>query len=468
LFRQGLFYKTHDKGEKEMEGKGNKNLVGKDEALSAIPTDKRQHWITPAMIFGGLEFTIPVLMVGATLAGAFGMSSIFWVLLVALFLFQWIGNAIAGYIGAKTGRSSSVIARTSFGAQQARFIVGLTIFIVSLGWWALQTAVAGNAISAMIGIDYENEIFSWAIVTIIVGFLFAIPSIIGYGSMKWTDYIAVPAGLILIIGGIFYSLQNTGWETITSWKPESSMTFLTAISLVIGVNVSQWVIASDYTRYAKPKVKDNILIPLGIIAVGFPLFYVGAIMSVGVGDADIVNVMMNLGFPVWGFLILWFATWTSQLVNNYSMGLALANMLNVNSNKGRALLTLGGTVIAIIIALAGILDYFTDFLNMTALVYPAIAGVMMADFFFLRKQQWSDNNGWNWMATIAMVVGILVGYLTQYVNTFGIPAVQSLIAAGIVYLVAMKIKASVKPDQFTKVDANLTENAADTSVEFIG
>ncbi|MDN4075455.1 cytosine permease [Fictibacillus terranigra] len=427
------------------------NKSGSDEALSAIPMEKRQHWITPAMIFGGLEFTIPVLMVGATLVGAFGMSSIFWILLVALIVFQWIGNTVAGYMGAKTGRSSSVIARTSFGAHQARFIVGLTIFLVSLGWWAVQTAVAGNAISAMIGIDYEHNLVSWGIVTIIAGLLFAIPSIIGYASMKWTDYIAVPAGLLLIIAGIFYALQNTGWDTITSWKPTSSMSFLAAVSLIIGVNVSQWVIASDYTRYAKPKVKDNILIPLGIVAVGFPLFYVGAIMSVGVGDADIVNVMMKLGFPVWGFLILWFATWTSQLVNNYSMGLALANMLNVNSNKGRALLTLGGTIIAIIIALVGILDHFMDFLYMTALIYPAIAGVMMADFFFLRQQQWVDHQGWNWMATIALVFGTLVGYFTQYVTSFGLPAVQSLLAAGVVYLISMKIKRSVKPDHFTNI-----------------
>lgn len=81
-----------------------------------------------------------------------------------------------------------------------------------------------------------------------------------------------------------------------------------------------------------------------------------------------------------GFLVLWFATWTSQLVNNYSMGLALANMFNINSNKGRAFLTFLGTILAIIIALAGILDYFTDFLYLTALIYPAIGGIMMADF----------------------------------------------------------------------------------------
>ncbi|MEK4029856.1 cytosine permease [Pseudobacillus sp. FSL P4-0506] len=424
-------------------------FMSQDQALDSIPESARQHWLTPAMIFGGLEFTIPVLMVGSTLTGSFGLSKILFILLISLFGIQWVGNTLQGYIGAKTGRSSSVISRSSFGDVQAKVIVGFTIFIVSLGWWALQTAVAGNAISAMLGIDYKGNWVGWAIVTVICGLLFALPSIIGYSSMKWTDYIAVPAGLILIAGGIYYALRNTGWEAIASWHPEPTMTIWAAISLVIGVNVSQWVIASDYTRYAKPTWKDNIIIPSGIIFVGFPLFIVGAIMAVGVGDADIVNVMMGMGFPIWGFLILWFATWTSQLVNNYSMGLALANIFNVNSGKGRALLTLLGTILAIIVALLGILEHFMDFLYLTALLYPAIGGVMMGDFFFIRKQQWEDCRGWNWMATIALLAGIVVGYLTQYVSPWGLPAVQSLLISLVVYIVAMKIKKNVAPDQFT-------------------
>src|SRR5699024_5966715 len=232
---------------------------------------------------------------------------------------------------------------------------------------------------------------------------------------------------------IFLMPSSVKWPQRVEWSPQPSMSLFAAISLIIGANVSQWVIASDYTRYAHPRWKDSILIPLGIVGVGIPLFMVGAIMSVGVGDADIVNVMLNLGFPVWGFLILWLATWTSQLVNNYSMGLAFSNLLNVNSNKGRQILTLVGTLIAIAVALAGILDYFEDFLYMTALVYPAIAGVMFADFFFLRNQTWKNIDSWNYIATIAAIIGIVLGYYTQYVNTWGIPAVQSLVAAFIAY-----------------------------------
>jgi len=428
-----------------------------DKALAKVPESERQHWIVPATIFGGLEFSVPVIMIGAALAGSFGLSKILLILLVGLVIIQWAGNALQGYLGAKTGLPSAVIARTSFGSVQARFIVGLSLVIMNVGWFGVNTAVAGNAISAVFGIDYTEQWVLWALLTLIAGVLFSVPAIIGYNSMKWTDYLAVPAGLLLIFAGVFYSLKGAGWEKISSWNPEPSMTFLGAVSLILGANVAQWLIASDYTRYSKPKVKDQILIPLGIIIIGFVFFLTGAVMSVGVGNADIVAVMHDLGFPFWGFLILWLALWTSQLVACYSTGLAAANMFNIDSGKGRAWLTIGGSLVGIILAVAGILDYFMDFLILLSVIYPAIAAVMFADFFFIRNKTWVDKSGWNWIATLALVVGAVVGYLTQYEFPMGVPAIQSLIISGVVYLAGMKIKASVRPDQFTVTETDLSD-----------
>ncbi len=420
-----------------------------DNPLDPVPLGKRQHWLTPAIIFGGLEFTIPVLMVGATLASSFSLGAVALIVILTMLLIQWPGNAVSGYVGAKTGLPSTVLANNSFGEAQAKLVAAGTIFLSSLGWWALQTAVAGNAISAMFGIDPETQWGTWALITAVAGITFAIPSIIGYSSMKWTDYIAVPAGLLLIAAGIYFALQNTGWEQIRDWDPEPSMSLIAAISLVVGVNASQWVISTDYTRYAQPSWKDNILIPWGILSVGIPLFIVGAFMAVGVGEADIVAVMVELGFPFWGFLILWLATWTSQLVNNYSMGLALSNLVNVDTSRGRQWLTLAGTLVGLLLAIGGILDYFMDFLYFTSLVYPAIAAVVMVDFFVIRKQQWVSIPGWNWVATASTMVGIAVGYYTQYTNPMGIPALQSLAAAGIVYYLGMVLQAKTRPGKFS-------------------
>ncbi|MEE0201190.1 MAG: hypothetical protein U0I51_11685, partial [Muricomes sp.] len=65
----------------------------------------------------------------------------------------------------------------------------------------------------------------------------------------------------------------------------------------------------------------HLLIPLGIIAIGIPLVFIGAIMAAGNGTADIVAVMQNLGFPVWGFIVLWLASWTSQLTYVVKVGI---------------------------------------------------------------------------------------------------------------------------------------------------
>ncbi|MBS9463936.1 cytosine permease [Flagellimonas sp. 389] len=417
-----------------MENKSDHSSQKSDSAFAAIPENERQPWYVPAIIFGGLEFCIPVLLIGGILIGSFSLLEIIGILLIGLVFFQWIGNAIQGYIGAKTGLTSSALAALSFGKEQSRIVVGLVILALTLGWWAIQTSVAADAFNALVGINKDENFFLYVLSTACIGFLFAIPSILGYASIKWVDYVAIPAGLLLVTVALYLSIKNIGWETITTWNPEGSMSFIEAINLVIGINVAQWLIAPDYTRFAKPTWRDNILIPLGIIIVGFPLFLVGGIMSMGTGNSDIVQVMQELGFPAWGFVVLWVATWTSQLVSNYTGGLVLCNMFNLQNDSSRKSMTLLFALVGIIFALLGIMDQFVNFLYTLALIIPVIAGVIMAHFFFVSKTIFTTSQSWNWLATISIILGLLIGYFTQYVYPIGIPAVLSLIASGLLYL----------------------------------
>lgn len=427
------------------ENNGEKNVI-----LNAIPESERENWIGPAIVFAGLEFSIPVLMVGGSLIGSFGFKGMMPVILFTFLVITWIGNSIGCYMGSKTGLSSSVIARQSFGATQAKITVALVVGVLSMGWWAITTATCGNALCAIIGIDYHVNKLGWIICTTIVGIIFALPSILGFNAMKWTDYLAVPGGLILCAVGVYLAISHFGVETILSSKGDGSMTFAQGVTMVLGLNASQLIISADYSRYAKTSIKNSVLMPLGIILVGIPLMIVGAVMAVGAGTSDIVEVMNNLGFPVWGFIILWLASWSSQLVNNYTMGLAFSNILNVKDDDGRIKVTLIGTILSIIIALSGILDYFQDFLNVASTCYPAIAGIIFCDFLVRGKHKFEDNKGWNIMATIALVLGIFVGYYTLYVNQMGIPVIQSLMTSAIVYYILMKIKSIKSPDHFTK------------------
>ena len=155
-------------------------------------------------------------------------------------------------------------------------------------------------------------------------------------------------------------------------------------------------------------------------------------MGAGNGTADIVAVMGNLGFPIWGFIVLWLAAWTSQLVNNYTMGVSFSNMLNIKTNKERAVVTAVCTFLSLLLCFTGILENLQKLLSLVALLYPVITGVMFV-VFFLRKGIWEDKQGWNFMATIAMIVGIVVGYITTCIVVIEIPPAQSLIITGITY-----------------------------------
>lgn len=104
------------------------------DALTPVPADERVSWRAPALIFGGLEFTIPVLMAGAALSEHSGLAAVPGDRRRVAGV-QWSGNALQGYTGAASGLSSTFLARRSFGVGQSRFVIGPLLALMSMGWW---------------------------------------------------------------------------------------------------------------------------------------------------------------------------------------------------------------------------------------------------------------------------------------------------------------------------------------------
>ena len=73
------------------------------------------------------------------------------------------------------------------------------------------------------------------------------------------------------------------------------MSFASGVTMLLGMNVSQFVISADYTRYARPGWRDNILIPWGIIAIGVPLIFIGAIMALNPESRRLLLQIFHLG-----------------------------------------------------------------------------------------------------------------------------------------------------------------------------
>ena len=421
----------------------------RDIALKPVPPEKKGSWVSPSIVYAGVEFSFAVVMTGAGLAAGFSIWEIVLITILSLGIITWIGDAINAYMGAKTGLPGAVIARQSFGSIQARIIVSIALLFMLIGWWAINTALVANAICAALGIDYTTNVIAWGIMVVIIGFIFIIPAVLGFTSMKWMDYVAVPVGLLIFAIGIYLSIKAHGLSGIMSWNPPHTISWSAAISSIIGLNVCQWVMLSDYSRMHKPTWKDSLLMPSLLVVVGFAEILIGAVMSVGIGTWDIIAVMIALGYPFWAYFLIFVAQWTSNVVSVYSSGLALGNMFNVKKLTLQRIITLSIGIVGIILALAGILSKFMDFLLALGIVFPVIGGIMTIDFFVIRKQEWYDIQGWNWMATITFVIGVVIGYYLQYVWVWGIPPVELYLISVVVYYLLMKAKAKYAPDKFT-------------------
>lgn len=143
-------------------------------------------------------------------------------------------------------------------------------------------------------------------------------------------------------------------------------------------------------------------------------------------------------------------------MNLYSSSLAFANTVEgVTGKKWRhTWLTLGLGIIGTTLSIMGILEEFTRFLVILGVVFPPIAGVMLVDYYILRTSRQlfdaaraeqklpteASTPQIGWLAVFACVVGTLAGLGIK----FGIPSLNSILVAGLVYGGLAKINPSLR------------------------
>ena len=80
----------------------------------------------------------------------------------------------------------------------------------------------------------------------------------------------------------------------------------------------------------------------------------------------------NVGLPAIGMIVLILATWTTNVGNAYSAGIAVVNMFKLRDDR-RAIVTAICGLIGIALSLGGIVYYFVDFLSLLSASSPRSA-----------------------------------------------------------------------------------------------
>lgn len=189
---------------------------------------------------------------------------------------------------------------------------------------------------------------------------------------------------------------------------------------------------------------------IGVIPAGVGALICGSILAICANDTDITIMFANIGLPVLGMLILILATWSTNVGNAYSAGIAVVNALKLRDDR-RAIVTAGCGIVGILISLGGIVYYFVDFLSLLSYLITPIAALLVADYWLMGKgktEEWKPFPGINWIGVISWIIGTLVTYF----DTFFIPEIIGIAVTMCVYCVLCRVVKSPAHNPFAKED----------------
>lgn len=416
--------------------------IGHDDfALTRVPASERYSWFSVAVQRFGQLSALSQFLLGATLGFAMDFWSAFWALTLGAVILEVVA-IFTGIAGQREGLSTSVLARWSGFGRYGSSLIGLVIAISLIGWFGVQNAVFAEGLHSLIGI---LPLWAWSILT---GLIVTVIVIFGFLSMAWTAYITVPAFLLLSGYAIFSALQHYSLGyLVSSPAPGHVMTLAAGTTIVAGGFIVGSVITPDMTRYNRSVadvIKQTVIgVTLGEYTIGL----IGVLLAHAVRSSDVIAIVTSTSGVI-GTIVLIAATLKINDWNLYSSSLGFVNILDTvfGMHVNRAVVTLIVGIIGTVLSALGVLQLFVPFLTVLGVTIPPIAGIMVVDYFLLRRHrkeldESASRNGlptivesWNPVSIVVWIIASIIGYTLQW----GIPVLNSLFSAAILYFLIMR------------------------------
>lgn len=414
-----------------------------DFALGRVPSVARKHWFGIAVQRFGQVSALSQFLLGATLGYSMTFGQAVLAFLLGSIILEVI-MCIVGIIGQKEGLNTALLARwTGFGEIGAS-LVGLAIGISLIGWFGIQSAISAGSLDALM--PGVMPVWAWSLL-----FGLAVTAVVAFGflGMQWLANITVPLFLVLVGFSVISELSKHSLaELITSPPPGPQMSVWQGTAVVAGGLIVGAIITADMTRFNRSRadvVKQTVVgVTLGEFVIGLA----GVLLAHAAGSGDIVAIVTS-SVGLVGLIIVVAGTLKINDWNLYSSTLGLVNFISTTfaKNLHRVSTTIVLGLVGSVLAAAGILGQFVDFLIVLAAAFPPIAGIMVAEYFVVRRWRADldvSREAGRLPATAPRVVPATiviwaVSAVIGYLVTWGIPSITSLVLSIILYVVAGKL-----------------------------
>ncbi|WP_114853152.1 cytosine permease [Brachybacterium sp. YJGR34] len=347
--------------------------VDPDYPVTPVPRSARRGVVSISVVLVGFTVFAPTLMAGASIGAAFPFSEFLAVLLVGSVVLGAYVAAI-GFLGARTGLTTVVMSRYSFGTAGSK-VVSLLLGGTQVGWYGVAVGSIGQMTALAFG--WES---AWApgLVMIGVSVLMMLTALYGYEGMYWVSLISTPLILILAFWITGKALTEVGGVSgLFDIAPTATMSWAAAVTTVVGTFASAGTQAANWTRFARTGRDAVIACAMGFVIGNGLMVFFGAVAALAFGEGDFTTLLLSMGMIGWGLFFLFGNLWKSNADAAYAFGVAGAEIAN---STRKAPFIIGGVAIGTVLALAGVEQHIVGYLSLLGIFIPPLGGVLIGDW----------------------------------------------------------------------------------------
>jgi NCS1 nucleoside transporter family len=350
----------------------------------------------------------------------------FWDSIVAIIVFNVLGTlpvAFFSTMGPKLGLRQMTISRFSFGWVGAG-IMALFNVVACTGWSAVNVIVSGQLVAALSGgaIARPVGILVIAVLTTIVG-------IYGYRHIhRYARYSWIPIGIVtlilLVIAGPKVSIIPTPPFNIAEIA-----SFISFGGAVYGFATGWSSYGADYNVKQPEETPASRVFWFTFLGVALPCIVLeifGMALTTAFKGASVGDLLVAAAQPLGGFgsfllVLLALSIVANNIPNAYSLGLSMQVLGKPLQRVNRAIWTLFGAVLYMLIAIPAVGDFngtLTDFLLIIAYWLGPWGIILIEEHFLFRRGRYNVDD-WNtpsklpigWAALVSMALGLVGVYL---------------------------------------------------------
>jgi nucleobase:cation symporter-1, NCS1 family len=391
----------------------------KEESILPIPLKSRYAGsLSLFWLWAGGNVLLTNFVSGSSYAKGLGL----YPMLVITICANLLGLALCAWDtqrSAKYGIDEMVSIRPTFGYHGSIYGV-LVLVIVNFGWVGILASMAGSASKIIVqgfagGSGFPGD---FSIYALGAGIIFPLMILmISQKAAFWLSRITVPVLLLFALYIGIKLISGNYWSQMVHVQPTHQPNWAMAFEIIVAFAISWFPYLGSWNRFAKSQRKSLWATYWGLGASGILFACIGGMATLATGEIDPALWADKLGLGVIALLIIILGTATSV---THLLGAGTMGILSIFPKWNYRYLSLAVTLPSIIfVYMESLQQMFNILLIFVGLLAGPYWGIVMADYFFVRKEKidvkacfdpkgiYRYFYGWNPVAVVCMLVGMV-------------------------------------------------------------